>query len=492
MKRSKHSHDPQNDDAETYSQTNPSESSHSSSEDENSDERGDVDTDNHNESNDSDRSSDFESTTEKGMIQKKTSSPKTHEDDNRSVISAATASSLKRKNRSSSSKKDRSVRQTHQQRLWDAMNEVDAMTHHPSEGAVTKTPSAPTIAPHPLMPKPPKPKAEKSATNSAFNLLQFNFMKMRKDSNVYIVGKRNSGKNVYLAHWLQRLCSPYYATIPPMSSLSSASKAREHHRGWVGKIAAFSQTEKYNHFYRDVIGVPETFISTGYDPDFLIRLMRVQKYLAEKLSKSSQKNFKHWLAIIVDDMGFEKALRTDKTLAEIMFCGRQFMVVLYYIAQDSLMANRETRNCYDYVICTRENTVEGQKRLHNNYYGLMKLEQFVPTMVRYTTNYSVLIADNTTNSGSIQEHYSWDKAPTSNFDNRDKRINGGLSTREMITLDYDDYLPFRKFLARRTDLSTGSAALFNRKTLAERFDILDAEMKADLMDFYREQDTFAT
>jgi hypothetical protein len=429
-----------------------------------------------------------------------------HDESNSDVYVVEDANNInsngkKRKRNSSDAKKKRKHRRkTPQQKLWDKLDTATSSvsaTHAPSSSSSSSTlsstlhdrgssgpPAVVTVAPHPLMPRS-KPQAKKSTVVETLALPQFDFLKMRKDSNVYIVGKRNSGKNVYLAHWLQRLCSPYYATIPPQPS-----RVRQHYRGWISKLAVFSQTEKYNHFYRDVIGVPETFISTGYDADFLIRLMRVQKYLAEKLSKSSQKNFKHWLAIIVDDMGFEKALRTDKTLAEIMFCGRQFMVVLYYIAQDSLMANRDTRNCYDYVVCTRENTVEGQKRLHNNYYGLMKLEQFVPTMIRYTSNYSVLIADNTTNSGAIQDHYSWDRAPTDNFDNSDPRINGGMSTREMITLNYDDYVPFRKFLARRTDLTTGSAALFNRKTLAERFDILDAEMKADLVDFYREQDSY--
>jgi hypothetical protein len=310
--------------------------------------------------------------------------------------------------------------------------------------------------------------------NLPVTLACFDFSTMRKDSNIYLVGKRNSGKNVYLAHWLTRLCSPMYASVPTPTSP---------HRGWIGKIAVISKSEKYNHFYRDVIGVPEAFISYDYSADFILRLMRVQQYLSEHLSPSSKKNFKHWLAIILDDVSFDKNVKLDQSLLEFMFYGRHMMTVVIQLAQDPLMASRGTRNCYDYVICTRENTRQCQKRLHENYYGMFKFDQFVSTMIRYTNNFKVLIADNTRNFGGVSKQYFWDRALSSDYWKKDPSVNDGKCVREMIKLDYSDLIPFKRFMKRRTD---PGAAL--GKTAGQRFDLLDEELRNDLVNFYKDED----
>lgn len=296
-----------------------------------------------------------------------------------------------------------------------------------------------------------------SASNiPPIELNQLDILNVRRDSNVFITGKRNSGKSNYLKHWLSFIANPAHR-------VESARGVK----GSFGKIAVLSETEKYNHFYENEIGVDPDFIVGQYDSEFLLRLLRMQQYLAQRLPQESKRNLKHWLLIIMDDLAFNDKVQKDPSLAELMFNGRHMMTCVITLAQDSLAAERRSRTCYDYAICTRDNTTQGQRRLHECYYGLLSLPAFQSTMVKYTENYGVFIADNTKQADSVQGQYFWDRAP----DYKD------VVMKDYIHLDYSDATAFRGFLKKRYGMTAN-------QDMSKRIDVLDAELRKELVTFY--------
>lgn len=291
---------------------------------------------------------------------------------------------------------------------------------------------------------------------------------VRRDSNFLISGKRNSGKTNYLGHLLSYLCNPVYKVKKQSSGVY----------GSFGKIAVMSETEKFNRYYNKSIGVDKDFIAPCFDPLFLERIVLAQQTLSEALDGNSKRNLKHWMLLILDDVGFDATAQKNTTLKELLFNGRHYMICVVQLVQDALTPLRMVRSCYDFVICTRENTIQGQKRLSEAYFGMMSFEQFKKTMLHATERYGVIVADNTRQAATVTEQYFRDRAPRF-VDN--SAI--GPKPRDFIVLDYSDLEPFRAFI-RGMDLSNNKGIGGSGKGVA-----LESQLVASVTAYKKQKET---
>ena len=249
--------------------------------------------------------------------------------------------------------------------------------------------------------------------SATLTLQRFKIDKMRVDGNIGIIGKRRSGKTNFARYLLQFVCCQ---------------------RNGLGKLAAVSKTEKYNHAMEKDFSVDPDFVRSELDVDFIRRLLIMQKELFTWLSPAEKKNRRNWLGIIFDDCAHDKAAMKLEELSEIMYTGAHFGVIAIQLVQDGLKLERDMRECYDYICTLRLGSKMAQNHIGYNYYGMFNKGEFAPTMVKYTSNRGVLIADNTNAEDSAEAQYFWDRAP--NLD--DENVS--------FPLDYSSSEPYRKFL----------------------------------------------
>ncbi len=217
-----------------------------------------------------------------------------------------------------------------------------------------------------------------------------------RNSNFLIIGKRKSGKSNFIKHLLTHLCHP---------------------TDGFGMIAALSKTEDLNHFYRDEIGVKPEFVRSDGDIEFLTRMHCIGKQrtkILEAHHPDEKNNLRNWMLVIVDDLGFDKGFQQCTAMRELMFNNRHALICLVQICQDAIVgASSDSRGCYDVVMCTRSNTQKSHKDLFNHFFGLFPSQSsFRDTMIKYTTNYSVLVADYSSAAAEAPEdQYFWHRAP---------------------------------------------------------------------------------
>lgn len=286
-------------------------------------------------------------------------------------------------------------------------------------------------------------------------LHRFDVSRIKRGSNFFICGKRNCGKTNFLKYLMSFLVN----------------------KGGFGKVAVICPTEKYNKTYAREFGIDPDFIRPDFDEEFLERLLLVQQDIVSNLDASEKRNMKHWMLFVLDDVAFDKRFQRNLRLQEMMMNGRHFMSCVIQLAQDPYTPEKRTRTCYDYVISLRDNTVNGQQSLYLNYYGMFPSHPvFTRTLMHYTADYGVLIADNTRQCAHIGDQYNWDRAPN-------------LSGRRVVLhLDYQDAEPYRAFIrdAPSEALDAAAMPLGKRKRLSEQaqLDERKMEMQRQLQEFY--------
>lgn len=254
--------------------------------------------------------------------------------------------------------------------------------------------------------------------DKAVDLQQFKISKMPKNSNFFLIGKRNSGKSNYLEYALLTLCNEV----------------------GFGKVAVLSRTEEQNHFYRDKVGVDPDFIRSEPDVEFVTRIRFAQRYISSQLEEKDPKakdDLRNWLLLIIDDFAYDKGLMQCKALREIMYNNRHDLICVAVIAQNVIAGSaKDNRGQFDFVIMTRANQLCDQKDIYNNLFGLFdNFTTFRQTMLKHTSKFGVLIADySSCSKDNPMDQVFWDRAP----DLKGKKLK--------LPLNYQSLEPFRKFI----------------------------------------------
>lgn len=219
-------------------------------------------------------------------------------------------------------------------------------------------------------------------------LTKFDMSRIRDDSVVVFIGKRNTGKSFLIRDllWHKR-------NIP------------------IGTV--ISGTEGANSFYSQI--VPSLLIHEEFNPTIVSKVLQRQQILTKQIMKDKEqkggsqidrRNF-----FIMDDCMFDNKWVTDKFIRSLFMNGRHYGI-LYILALQYVMGIPPVlRGNVDYVFILRENLVANRKRIYEQFAGIFPtFEFFCQIMDQCTENYECLVIHNGSQSNRLEDCVFWYKA----------------------------------------------------------------------------------
>jgi hypothetical protein len=206
--------------------------------------------------------------------------------------------------------------------------------------------------------------------------------KLRWDSVVVLLGKRNTGKS-----FLVRDILYHHKDIP------------------LGTIV--SPTEGANEFFTPL--VPKFFIHEEYTPGLVDRVVKRQKKAVKAWKKDKTTDPRSFL--VFDDCMYENAWKKDKNVRMLFMNGRHYKMMFLITMQFPLGIPPLLRTNVDFVFILRENFISNRKRIHEHWAGMFPdFKVFCSVMDQCTENYECLVIDNTIKSNKIEDLVYWYKA----------------------------------------------------------------------------------
>ena len=213
------------------------------------------------------------------------------------------------------------------------------------------------------------------------SLRKFDINKMRDDSNVIIIGKRETGKTYLTNDLLKNFSVPEGTIISPTEIITSST---------------YSKT------------VPQASIHTLYDSSIITDLVKHQR----ECSRNSEKiMFRKFLVL---DNCFWQSLDHHPEVRGCWINNRGYrlsniLTIAYGVKLPLIM-----RSNTDYIFLLRENIVSNRQRLYDHYARMFHtFELFCNVLDKYTKDYTCLVIDNTSRhtSDRIEDHVFWYKSP---------------------------------------------------------------------------------
>jgi hypothetical protein len=216
----------------------------------------------------------------------------------------------------------------------------------------------------------------------ALRLKKFDMRKLRHDSVVVLLGKRNTGKS-----FLTRDILYHHRDIP------------------IGTI--ISPTEMANKFYSSL--VPKFFIHDEYSPGLVDRVVRRQRQVVEK--EEDDKTIDPRAFLVFDDCLYDDSWKRDKNIRMLFMNGRHWKMLFLITMQFPLGIPPVLRSNVDFVFILRETITSNRKRIHDHWAGMFPSYNFFSdVMDQCTENFECLVIDNTVKSNKIQDQVYWYKA----------------------------------------------------------------------------------
>lgn len=212
--------------------------------------------------------------------------------------------------------------------------------------------------------------------SNALAIRKFDPRKMTPHAVVLMIAKRRSGKSVLVKDLM------YY-------------KRKELLTG-----VAMSGTESGNGFYGEWI--PPVFVYSDFDKEALQRLVDRQKKMT-KAGKAMP------VFVILDDLGFDRKIMTDKLIRELFLNGRHYKITLFLCLQYALDIPPALRSNIDVVIVLKENVF--REKLYKNFFSMVpNLGTFNTIMDSVTADHGALVLDNTSHSSKLTDNIFWYRA----------------------------------------------------------------------------------
>lgn len=230
----------------------------------------------------------------------------------------------------------------------------------------------------------------------SLHLKKFDMRRIKDDSTIVMLGKRNTGKSVLVRDLL------YYKQHMPLGTVISA-------------------TESANKFYQNHI--PASLIHEEFSPD-LIRGFLGRQYKMVKNMKDDEKRTGEGRSkidpkafLILDDCLFDNTWSRTKEMRYVFMNGRHLKILSIITMQYPLGVPPTLRTNIDYVFILRENVLSNRKRIYEQYAGMFpSFDMFCQIMDQCTENYECLVIHNGAQSNKIEDQVFWYKAelrPTS-------------------------------------------------------------------------------
>ena len=182
----------------------------------------------------------------------------------------------------------------------------------------------------------------------ALNITNVKFLKpathIPKNSTILFFGRRRSGKSSQMVTILDILCMPRIIII-------GANRDAEFWSKYIGLV----------YFYDE------------WDPSILVQLMKDQKSLLELIKKPGFENFNIDVAVILEDMSFDKQVMHSKCLADLLCNGTRLHILFLVSAQHMKHMLPASLENIDIFLLFATKTGPGRKALVetvSNYTGL--------------------------------------------------------------------------------------------------------------------------
>ena len=211
---------------------------------------------------------------------------------------------------------------------------------------------------------------------------------IKNNSTVLIIGKRNTGKSVFL-------------------------KDLMYHKQLVSTGVVFAGTENANGFYGDFI--PDSFVHNDYKPDIITKLIsRQERKKLENEEKKINKTIDD-VFVILDDLNYKaKEWKNDETMKYLFSNGRHNRIFLVIALQYIMSLTPELRANADYIVVFAQSSVRAKKKVFEEFGGCFEnFETFNYIFDSCTKDHCCLVIKTTGNGMSDQVF--WYKA-TLNLD----------------------------------------------------------------------------
>lgn len=223
-------------------------------------------------------------------------------------------------------------------------------------------------------------------------LRKFDIRRVRDNSTVVLIGKRNTGKSVLVRDILS-----HHNTLP------------------IGTVIC--PTERVNQFYSKMI--PSIFIHDEFTPTIIDNVRIRQEMIMKNLLKEKKSYGKTGIDprafLILDDCLYDDSWSKNKNTKFFFMNGRHIALFFIITMQYPLGVPPNLRTNIDYVFILRENVYGNRKRIYDNYAGMFpSFEIFCQVMDQCTQNYECLVIDNTSSSNRIEDMVFWYKADQKN------------------------------------------------------------------------------
>lgn len=200
----------------------------------------------------------------------------------------------------------------------------------------------------------------------------FDMKKIKKDSIVVLLGKRNTGK-------------------------SFLTKDILYHKKDIPLGVVVSRTDHLVHFYDKFI--PPMFIYNRYEPENIDKLFKRQ----EKANKESWKD--PYAFLLFDDcLSDAKNWGKDERIKEIFFNGRHYKLLFILTMQAPMGITPDLRTNIDFTFILKNNNSNDREKIYKNYAGVFPTREiFDKVLDACTEDYHCLVIDNTTHSNNIED-----------------------------------------------------------------------------------------
>jgi len=213
-------------------------------------------------------------------------------------------------------------------------------------------------------------------------LKKFDMNKIKGNSVVLLIGKRDTGKS-----FLCRDILFNHKDIP------------------VGQV--ISGTESANQFYSEI--VPKLFIHDDFSPEIIQNMLKRQKIMIGNKNKGENCDPRAFL--IMDDCLHDNSWAKEKSMRYVFMNGRHYSLLFILTMQFALGIPPNLRTNVDFIFILRENYVSNRKRLYEHYAGMFpSFDIFCTVMDQCTEDYECLVIHNNAKSNKLTDQVFWYKA----------------------------------------------------------------------------------
>tara|TARA_B100000795_G_scaffold261136_1_gene237624 strand:- start:664 stop:1518 length:855 start_codon:yes stop_codon:yes gene_type:complete len=224
-------------------------------------------------------------------------------------------------------------------------------------------------------------------------LKKFDPSKIKNDSVVVFIGKRNTGKSYCMKDILS-----YNRDIPVGVVVSPTEKANGYFEKFIPKMLIYDELD-------------EKLISK-----YLNRQINITNSRKKEMNRHGSSTIDPRSFFILDDCMYNKTIMSDKNIRCIFMNGRHYKIFLLITMQHGLGLPPDLRSNIDYVFIFRNNIVKEREKIYNHYAGMFPtFDVFNQVMNQCTENFECLVIDNKVQSNNINDIVFWYKANESNF-----------------------------------------------------------------------------